>query len=73
MRDFVLSGAELRGEAKQRFIQLQEVQAKLAQQFSEHVMDATDRFASFATAASMSRELASCCASSCGRRPHPLN
>jgi oligopeptidase A len=49
LRDFVLSGAELEGAAKQRFAQLQELQADLAQKFSEHVLDATDGFAHFAT------------------------
>lgn len=49
MRDFVLSGAELQGEAKQRFQQLQEQQAELAQKFSEHVLDATDGYAFYAT------------------------
>ena len=48
MRDFVLSGAELQGQAKQRFQQLQEEQAELAQKFSEHVLDATDGFAYYA-------------------------
>jgi oligopeptidase A len=42
LRDFVLSGAELQGAAKERFAQLQEAQAELSQQFSEHVLDATD-------------------------------
>jgi len=45
MRDFVLGGAELKGEAKARFTQIQERQAELSQQFSEHVLDATDGFA----------------------------
>jgi len=49
IRDFVLSGAELQGEAKQRFAQIQERSAELQQQFSEHVLDATDAFAYFAT------------------------
>jgi oligopeptidase A len=49
MRDFVLSGAELQGEAKQRFQELQERQAELAQKFSEHVLDATDGYAHYAT------------------------
>ena len=48
MRDFVLSGAELQGEAKQRFAEIQEKQAELSQKFSEHVLDATDGFAYFA-------------------------
>ena len=47
LRDFVLSGAELQGAAKQRFAELQEAQADAAQAFSEHVLDATDRFAHF--------------------------
>ncbi|HEY2929881.1 M3 family metallopeptidase [Piscinibacter sp.] len=49
IRDFVLSGAELRGAAKERFQQLQEKQAELAQTFSEHVLDATDGFSTFAS------------------------
>jgi len=49
MRDFVLAGAELQGEAKQRFQQLQELQADLSQKFSEHVLDATDGFSYYAT------------------------
>lgn len=53
MRDFVLSGAELQGEAKVRFQQLQEEQAELAQKFSEHVLDATDGFAYYATEAEL--------------------
>ena len=42
LRDFVLSGAELQGDAKRRFAELQEAQAELGQRFSEHVLDATD-------------------------------
>ena len=44
MRDFVLSGAELQGDAKQRFAKLQERSAELGQAFAEHVLDATDGF-----------------------------
>jgi len=44
LRDFVLSGAELRGEAKTRFAAIQERSAELGQRFSEHVLDATDQF-----------------------------
>ncbi len=44
LRNFVLSGAELTGDAKARFAAIQERQAELAQQFSEHVLDATDRW-----------------------------
>jgi len=45
MRDFVLSGAELQGPARERYAQIQERQAALSQAYSEHVMDATDGFA----------------------------
>jgi oligopeptidase A len=44
MRDFVLSGAELQGEAKVRYAAIQEAQAEKAQAFSEHVLDATDGY-----------------------------
>ncbi len=44
MRDFVLSGAELQGSAKQRYSEIQARQAELAQAFSEHVLDATDQW-----------------------------
>jgi oligopeptidase A len=44
MRGFVLGGAELQGEAKERFAWLQERQAELGQKFSENALDATDAF-----------------------------
>ena len=44
MRDFVLSGAELNTDSKQRFAAIQERLAELSQKFSENVLDATDRF-----------------------------
>ncbi len=47
MRDFVLSGAELRDEAKARFAVIQERLAELSQQYSEHVLDATDGFSCY--------------------------
>jgi oligopeptidase A len=50
MRDFVLSGAELQGPAKLRFAALQERMAELGQQFSEHVLDATDGFTLYVSA-----------------------
>jgi oligopeptidase A len=53
MRDFVLSGAELRGEAKKRFTQIQERSAELSQKYSEHVLDATDGFAHYASEAEL--------------------
>ena len=49
LRDFVLSGAELQGEAKTRFAAIQEQMADLGQKFSEHVLDATDSFTHYAT------------------------
>ena len=42
IRDFVLSGAELQGAARERYAAIQERSAELQQQFSEHVLDATD-------------------------------
>ena len=48
MRNFVLSGAELQGPAKERFAQIQERQAELSQKFSENALDATDAFAYYA-------------------------
>jgi oligopeptidase A len=44
MRGFVLGGAELEGEAKERFAAIQERQAELGQKFSENALDATDAF-----------------------------
>ena len=49
LRDFVLSGAELQGDAKARFTAIQEQAAELEQQYREHVLDATDGFAHFAS------------------------
>ncbi|MEO7159072.1 MAG: M3 family metallopeptidase [Polaromonas sp.] len=49
IRNFVLSGAELAGSAKERFAQIQERQAELSQKFSENALDATDAFAYYAT------------------------
>ncbi|MCJ7798282.1 MAG: M3 family metallopeptidase, partial [Polaromonas sp.] len=49
IRNFVLSGAELMGSAKQRFAKIQERQAELSQKFSENALDATEAFAYYAT------------------------
>ena len=48
IRNFVLSGAELAGEAKERFSRIQERQAELSQKFSENALDATDAYAYYA-------------------------
>jgi len=48
-RNFVLSGAELTGAAKERFARIQERAAELSQKFSENALDATDAFAYYAT------------------------
>lgn len=53
LRSFVLSGAELQGAAKERFATIQERSAALAQKFSENTLDATDRWAYYATAEEM--------------------
>ncbi|MBX9935294.1 MAG: M3 family metallopeptidase, partial [Burkholderiaceae bacterium] len=50
VRNFVLSGAELTGPAKERFAQIQERQAELQQKFSENALDATDAYAYYASA-----------------------
>jgi oligopeptidase A len=50
VRNFVLSGAELSGAAKERFAQIQERQAELSQKFSEHALDATDSWSYYAPA-----------------------
>jgi oligopeptidase A len=42
LRDFVLGGAELQGAARERFAAIQERAGELAQQFSDHTLDATD-------------------------------
>jgi len=44
LRNFVLGGAELQGEAKARYAAIQERQAELSQKFSENALDATDKF-----------------------------
>jgi oligopeptidase A len=44
MRNFVLGGAELTGDARTRFAEIQEKQAELSQKFSENTLDATDAF-----------------------------
>ncbi len=49
VRNFVLGGAELQGEAKKRFADIQERQAELSQKFSENALDATDAFAYYAS------------------------
>ncbi len=49
IRDFVLSGAELQGQARERYAAIQERSAELQQQFSEHVLDATDGWSYVAT------------------------
>jgi oligopeptidase A len=54
MRNFVLSGAELVGAAKERFAKIQERQAELSQKFSENALDATDAFAYYATESELS-------------------
>ena len=53
LRSFVLSGAELQGAAKERFAAIQERSAALAQKFSENTLNATDRWAYYATAEEM--------------------
>ncbi len=49
IRNFVLSGAELQGTAKERFAEIQAIQAELSQKFSENALDATEAFAYYAS------------------------
>ena len=48
VRNFVLSGAELQGQDRVRFAEIQERQAELSQKFSENALDATEAFAYYA-------------------------
>ena len=49
VRNFVLSGAELTGVAKERFAQIQERLAELSQKFGENALDATEAFVYYAS------------------------
>ena len=49
IRNFVLGGADLQGEARTRFAEIQEKQAELSQKFSENTLDATDAFSYYAS------------------------
>jgi len=49
LRNFVLGGADLQGDAKLRYAAIQERMAELSQKFSENALDATDRFSLFVT------------------------
>jgi oligopeptidase A len=53
IRNFVLSGAELQGAARERYAAIQERSAELQQQFSEHVLDATDGWSLVVNAADL--------------------
>ncbi|MEO7338787.1 MAG: M3 family metallopeptidase, partial [Caldimonas sp.] len=53
LRDFVLSGAELVGDAKVQFARVQDRLAESGQKFSEHVLDATDGYAHYASEAQL--------------------
>ncbi|MES2951630.1 MAG: M3 family metallopeptidase [Pseudomonadota bacterium] len=53
LRNFVLGGADLVGEQRERFAEIQEQQAALSQKFSENTLDATDAFSYYATATEM--------------------
>jgi oligopeptidase A len=44
LRNFILGGAALQGEAKLRYANIQERLAELSQKFSENALDATDKF-----------------------------
>ncbi|MCS4293025.1 oligopeptidase A [Comamonas sp. BIGb0152] len=48
MRNFVLGGAELQGQARETYAALQEKSAIACQKYSENAMDSTDQFAYYA-------------------------
>jgi oligopeptidase A len=50
IRNFVLGGADLTGDARTRFAEIQEKQAELSQKFSENTLDATDAYSYYARA-----------------------
>ncbi|MFM8610915.1 MAG: M3 family metallopeptidase [Burkholderiaceae bacterium] len=52
-RNFVLSGADLTGAAKERFARIQERQAELSQKFSENALDATDAYSLYVEASDL--------------------
>ncbi|GAP35701.1 M3 family metallopeptidase [Piscinibacter sakaiensis] len=78
LRDFVLSGAELQGEARANFAALQESMAALSQRFSEHVLDATDGYACWVEEAELAgvpddvRQATRAAAEADGRSGHKL-
>ena len=49
LRDFVLGGAELQGAARERYAAIQDRCGALSQQYGQHVLDATDAYACYAT------------------------
>ena len=49
LRDFRLGGAELESPARERFAEIQQRQAALAQKFSENVLDATNAYVKIVT------------------------
>jgi oligopeptidase A len=50
LRDFMLTGAQLRGLERERFLQIQDQVAERTQRFEEHVQDAIDSFALYVDA-----------------------
>jgi oligopeptidase A len=61
IRDFVLGGAELKGEARERYAAIQERAGALSQAYGQHVLDATDAYAWFASAQEMAGVPADVC------------
>jgi oligopeptidase A len=53
VRNLVRSGAELQGQDRVRFAEIQERQAELSQKFSENALDATEAFAYYAQLADL--------------------
>ena len=78
LRDFALSGAELDGASRTRFAEVQDRLAECAQKFSEHVLDATDGYAYYATDAEVAdvpedvKQSMRAAASAAGRDGHKI-
>ena len=53
LRDFKLGGADLAGDDKARFAAIQDRSAELSHAYSNHVLDATDAFAYYASASEL--------------------
>jgi len=79
IRDFVMSGAELQGAARERYAAIQARTAEVGQQYSEHVLDANDGYSLTVTEEQLAgvpadvREAAQAAAQAAGETGYKLN